>query len=100
MDLKQFFDYKLKNIMDQVQFAEYVTDSVTSEMIDGYAAAKKELSIFIDDTEIVINSMYNQDEKKEIERLKIRDLQNEAKHYSLTLKGLVEYGPYWLTFLF
>lgn len=33
MDLKQFFDYKLKNIMDQVQFAEYVTDSVTSEMI-------------------------------------------------------------------
>ena len=94
MDLKQFFDYKLKNIMDQVQFAEYVTDSVTSEMIDGYAAAQKELSTFIDDTEIVINSMYNQDEKKEIERLKIRDLQNEAKYYSLTLKGLIEYGPY------
>ena len=45
MDLKQFFDYKLKNIMDQVQFVEYVTDSVTSEMIDGYAAARKELSI-------------------------------------------------------
>ena len=64
MDLKQFFDYKLKNIMDQVQFAEYVTDSVTSGMIDGYIAAQKELSIFIDDTEIVINSMYNQDEKK------------------------------------
>ena len=94
MDLKQFFDYKLKNIMDQVQFVEYVTDSVTSEMIDGYAAARKELSIFIDDTEIVINSMYNQDEKKEIERLKIRDLQNEVKYYSLTLKGLIEYGPY------
>ena len=89
MDLKQFFDYKLKNIMDQVQFVEYVTDSVTSEMIDGYAAARKELSIFIDDTEIVINSMYSQDEKKEIERLKIRDLQNEAKYYSLTLKGLI-----------
>ena len=94
MDLKQFFDYKLKNIMDQVQFVEYVTDSVTSEMIDGYAAARKELSIFIDDTEIVINSMYNQDEKKEIERLKIRDLQNEAKYYSMTLEGLIEYGPY------
>ena len=94
MDLKQFFDYKLKNIMDQVQFVEYVTDSVTSEMIDGYAAARKELSIFIDDTEIVINSMYNQDEKKEIERLKIRDLQNEAKYYSMTLKGLIECGLY------
>ena len=94
MDLKQFFDYKLKNIMDQVQFAEYVTDSVTSEMIDGYATAKKELSIFIDDTEMVINSMYSQDEKKEIEHLKIRDLQNKAKYYSLTLKGLIEYGPY------
>lgn len=94
MDLKQFFDYKLKNIMDQVQFAEYVTDSVTSEMIDGYATAQKELSIFIDDTERVINSMYSQDEKKEIERLKIRDLQNKAKYYSLTLKGLIEYGPY------
>ena len=94
MDLKQFFDYKLKNIMDQVQFVEYVTDSVTSEMIDGYAAARKELSIFIDDTEIVINSMYNQDEKKEIERLKIRDLQNEAKYYSMTLEWLIEYGPY------
>ena len=94
MDFKQFFDYKLKNIMDQVQFVEYVTDSVTSEMIDGYAAARKELSIFIDDTEIVINSMYNQDEKKEIERLKIRDLQNEAKYYSLTLEWLIEYGPY------
>ena len=94
MDLKQFFDYKLKNIMDQVQFTEYVTDSITSEMIDGYAIARKELSTFIDDTEIVINSMYSQDEKKEIERLKIRDLQNEAKHYSLTLKGLIEYGPY------
>lgn len=94
MDLKQFFDYKLKNIMDQVQFAEYVTDSVTSEMIDGYATAQKELSIFIDDTERVINSMYSQDEKKEIERLKIRDLQNEAKYYSLTLEGLIEYGPY------
>ena len=40
------FDYKLKNIMDQVQFVEYVTDSVTSEMIDGYATAQKELSIF------------------------------------------------------
>ena len=94
MDFKQFFDYKLKNIMDQVQFVEYVTDSVTSEMIDGYAAARKELSIFIDDTEIVINSMYNQDEKKEIERLKIRDLQNEAKYYSMTLEGLIECGPY------
>lgn len=94
MDLKQFFDYKLKNIMDQVQFAEYVTDSVTSEMIDGYATAQKELSIFIDDTERVINSMYSQDEKKEIERLKIRDLQNKAKYYSLTLKGLIECGPY------
>ena len=94
MDFKQFFDYKLKTIMDQVKFTEYVTDPITSEMIDGYAAARKELSIFIDDTEIVINSMYNQDEKKEIERLKIRDLQNEAKHYSLTLKGLIEYGPY------
>ena len=94
MDLKQFFDYKLKNIMDQVQFVEYVTDSVTSEMIDGYAAARKELSIFIDDTEIVINSMYNQDEKKEIQRLKIRDLQNEAKYYSMTLTGLIEYGLY------
>ena len=94
MDLKQFFDYKLKNIMDQVQFVEYVTDSVTSEMIDGYAAARKELSIFIDDTETVINSMYSQDEKKEMERLKIRDLQNEAKYYSMTLKGLIECGPY------
>ena len=94
MDFKQFFDYKLKTIMDQVKFTEYVTDSVTSEMIDGYVTARKELSIFIDDTEIVINSMYNQDEKKEIERLKIRDLQNEAKYYSLTLKGLIEYGPY------
>ena len=92
MDLKQFFDYKLKNIMDQVQFAEYVTDSVTSEMIDGYATAQKELSIFIDDTERVINSMYSQDEKKEIERLKIRDLQNEAKYYSLTLKELINTG--------
>ena len=89
MDLKQFFDYKLKNIMDQVQFAEYVTDSVTSEMIDGYAAAQKELSTFIDDTEIVINSMYNQAEETEMERLKIRDLQNEAKYYSMTLKGLI-----------
>lgn len=94
MDFKQFFDYKLKAIMDQVKFTEYVTESVTSEMIDGYATARKDLSIFIDDTEIVINSMYNQDEKKEIERLKIRDLQNEAKHYSMTLKGLIEYGPY------
>ena len=94
MDLKQFFDYKLKNIMDQVQFAEYVTDSITNEMIDGYAAAQKELSTFIDDTEIVINSMYNQNEKKEIERLKIRDLQNEAKYYSMTLKELIECGPY------
>ena len=94
MDLKQFFDYKLKNIMDQVQFAEYVTDSITSEMINGYAAAQKELSIFIDDTEIVINSMYNQGEETEMERLKIRDLQNEAKYYSMTLKGLIEYGPY------
>ena len=63
MDFKQFFDYKLKNIMDQVKFAEYVTDSVTSEMIDGYAAAQKELSIFIDDTETVINLMYNQGEE-------------------------------------
>ena len=89
MDFKQFFDYKLKNIMDQVQFVEYVTDSVTSEMIDGYAAARKELSILIDYTETVINSMYSQDEKKEIERLKIRDLQNEAKYYSLTLKELI-----------
>ena len=94
MDFKQFFDYKLKTIMNQVKFAEYVTDSITSEMINGYAAAQKELSIFIDDTEIVINSMYSQDEKKEIERLKIRDLQNEAKYYSLTLKGLIEYGLY------
>ena len=89
MDLKQFFDYKLKNIMDQVQFVEYVTDSVTSEMIDGYVAAQKELSIFIDDTEIVINSMYSQDEKKEIERLKIRDLQNESKYYSMILEVLI-----------
>ena len=100
MDFKQFFDYKLKTIMDQVKFTEYVTDPITSEMIDGYVAAQKELSIFIDDTEIVINSMYKQDEKKEIESLKIRDLQNEAKDYSMTLKGLIEYGPYWLTFLF
>ena len=94
MDFKQFFDYKLKNIMNQVKFAEYVTDSVTSEMIDGYAAAQKELSIFIDDTEIVINSMYSQGEETEMERLKIRDLQNEAKYYSMTLKGLIECGPY------
>ena len=94
MDFKQFFDYKLKTIMDQVKFTEYVTDPVTSEMINGYATAQKELSILIDYTEIVINSMYNQDEKKEIERLKIRDLQNEAKYYSMTLKGLIEYGPY------
>lgn len=94
MDFKQFFDYKLKAIMDQVQFAEYVTDPVTSEMIDGYATAQKELSILIDYTEIVINSMYNQDEETEMERLKIRDLQNEAKHYSMTLKGLIECGPY------
>lgn len=94
MDFKQFFDYKLKTIMDQVQFAEYVTDSVTSEMIDGYATAQKELSILIDDTEIVINSMYNQDEETEMERLKIRDIQNEAKYYSMTLKGLIECGPY------
>ena len=92
MDFKQFFDYKLKNIMDQVKFAEYVTDPITSEMIDGYAAAQKELSIFIGDTETVINSMYSQDEKKEIERLKIRDLQNEAKYYSLTLKELINTG--------
>ena len=89
MDLKQFFDYKLKNIMDQVQFVEYVTDSVTSEMIDGYAAAEKELSIFIDDTEIVIDLMYNQGEETEMERLKIRDLQNEAKYYSMILEGLI-----------
>lgn len=94
MNFKQFFDYKLKTIMDQVQFTEYVTESVTSEMIDGYATARKDLSIFIDDTEIVINSMYNQDEETETERLKIRDLQNEAKYYSLTLKGLIECGPY------
>jgi len=94
MDFKQFFDYKLKNIMDQVQFTEYVTDSITSEMIDGYVAAQKELSILIDYTEIVINLMYNQDEETEMERLKIRDLQNEAKYYSMTLKGLIEYGPY------
>ena len=94
MDLKQFFDYKLKNIMDQVQFVEYVTDSVTSEMIDGYAAAPQELSILIDYTEIVINLMYNQGEETEMERLKIRDLQNEAKHYSMTLKELIECGPY------
>ena len=94
MDLKQFFDYKLKNIMDQVQFVEYVTDSVTSEMIDGYAAAQKELSILIDYTEIVINLMYNQGEETEMERLKLRDLQNEAKYYSMTLKGLIECGPY------
>ena len=89
MDFKQFFDYKLKNIMDQVQFVEYVTDSVTSEMIDGYAAARKELSILIDYTEIVINLMYNQGEETEMERLKIRDLQNEAKYYSMTLKELI-----------
>ena len=94
MDFKQFFDYKLKTIMDQVQFTEYVTDSVTSEMIDGYAAAQKELSILIDYTEIIIDLMYNQDEETEMERLKIRDLQNEAKYYSMTLKGLIEYGPY------
>ena len=98
MDFKQFFDYKLKTIMDQVQFTEYVTDSVTSEMIDGYVAAQKELSILIDYTEIVINLMYNQGEETEMERLKLRDLQNEAKYYSMTLKGLIEYGPYWLTF--
>ena len=94
MDFKQFSDYKLKNIMDQVKFAEYVTDSITSEMIDGYAAAQKELSILIDYTEIVINLMYNQGEETEMERLKLRDLQNEAKYYNLTLKGLIEYGPY------
>ena len=94
MDLKQFFDYKLKNIMDQVQFTEYVTDSITSEMIDGYATARKELSILIDYTEIVIDLMYNQGEETEIERLKIRDLQNEAKYYSMTLEGLIECGPY------
>ena len=98
MDFKQFFDYKLKTIMDQVQFTEYVTDSVTSEMIDGYVAAQKELSTLIDYTEIVINLMYNQGEETEMERLKLRDLQNEAKYYSMTLKGLIEYGPYWLTF--
>ena len=89
MDFEQFFDYKLKTIMDQVKFTEYVTDPVTSEMIDGYAAAQKELSIFIDDTETVINLMYNQGEETEMERLKIRDLQNEAKYYSMTLKGLI-----------
>ena len=94
MNFKQFFDYKLKTIIDQVQFTEYVTDSVTGEMIDGYAAAQKELSTFINDTEIVINSMYNQDEETEMERLKIRDLQNEAKYYSMTLKDLIECGPY------
>ena len=94
MDFKQFFDYKLKTIMDQVQFTEYVTDPITSEMIDGYATAQKELSILIDYTEIVINLMYNQDEETEIERLKIRDLQNEAKYYSMTLKELIECGPY------
>ena len=89
MDFKQFFDYKLKNIMNQVKFAEYVTDSVTSEMIDGYAAAQKELSILIDYTEIIINLMYNQGEETEMERLKIRDLQNEAKYYSMILEGLI-----------
>ena len=89
MDFKQFFDYKLKTIMDQVQFTEYVTDSVTSEMIDGYVAAQKELSILIDYTEIIINLMYNQDEETEMERLKIRDLQNEAKYYSMILEGLI-----------
>ena len=94
MDFKQFFDYKLKTIMDQVQFTEYVTDPITSEMIDGYAAAQKELSILIDYTEIVINLMYNQGEETEMERLKLRDLQNEAKYYSMTLKGLIECGPY------
>ena len=94
MNFKQFFDYKLKTIIDQVHFTEYVTDSVTSDMIDGYAAAQKELSTFINDTEIVINSMYNQDEETEMERLKIRDLQNEAKYYSMTLKDLIECGPY------
>ena len=94
MDFKQFFDYKLKTIMDQVQFTEYVTDPITSEMIDGYAAAQKELSILIDYTEIVINLMYNQGEETEMERLKIRDLQNEAKYYNMTLEGLIEYGLY------
>ena len=89
MDFEQFFDYKLKTIMDQVKFTEYVTDSVTSEMIDGYAAARKELSILIDYTEIIIDLMYNQDEETEMERLKIRDLQNEAKYYSMPLKGLI-----------
>ena len=89
MDFEQFFDYKLKTIMDQVKFTEYVTDPITSEMIDGYAAAQKELSTFIDDTEIVIDLMYNQGEETEMERLKLRDLQNEAKYYSMTLKGLI-----------
>ena len=89
MDFKQFFDYKLKNIMNQVKFAEYVTDSVTSEMIDGYAAAQKELSILIDYTEIIIDLMYNQGEETEMERLKLRDLQNEAKYYSMILEGLI-----------
>ena len=55
---------------------------------------KKELSILIDYTEIVINLMYNQGEETEMERLKLRDLQNEAKYYSVALKGLIEYGPY------
>ena len=94
MDFKQFFDYKLKTIMDQVKFTEYVTESITSDMMNWYKAAQKELSILIDYTEIVINLMYNQGEETEMERLKIRDLQNEAKYYSMTLKGLIEYGPY------
>ena len=89
MDFTQFFDYKLKTIIDQVKFTEYVTDPVTSEMIDGYAAAQKELSILIDYTEIIINLMHNQDEETEMERLKIRDLQNEAKYYSMILEGLI-----------
>ena len=89
MDFKQFFDYKLKTIMDQVKFTEDVTDPITSEMIDGYATAQKELSILIDYTEIIIDLMYNQGEETEMERLKIRDLQNEAKHYSMTLKELI-----------
>ena len=33
MDFKQFFDYKLKTIMDQVKFTEYVTDPITSEIL-------------------------------------------------------------------
>ena len=88
MDFKQFFDYKLKTIMDQVQFTEYVTDTITSEMIDGYAAAQKELSILIDYTEIVIDLMYNQGEETEMERLKLFPLSDSIYFTFLTVLNM------------